>query len=619
MDEKQYNEENLEEIRAEIRKLVDFINYHDWRYYVLNDPQIEDSVYDQAFKRLKELESKYPQLMPPDSPTRRLYRAIATEFKQVKHPHRLYSLDSVNTEPELRNFIERVHKSVGRTELRWTCELKFDGIAVSLIYVDGILQTGATRGDGYVGEDVTANVLTIKSIPIKLMGSNYPKTLQVKGEVVMYKSELERLNKEREEKGLPKFANTRNAAAGSLRQLDPRETARRQLWFFAYEAEAVEGELPTNSHSELLRYLETWGFIVSPNWKSIRETEDPLKTTQEYFEYWREHRDELPYEIDGIVLKVDDLELRQELGATARAPRWAIAYKFPSRQALTVLLDVKFQVGRTGVITPTAQLKPVELEGAIIRSATLHNFGYVRSLDLHIGDTVIIQRAGKVIPEVVGVLKELRPEDAKPVLPPKYCPACGTELVEDGAYLRCPSPTCPEKLKAKLKHFVSRDAMDIDILGDKLIDKLVDIGLLKDITDLYKLTVSDLTAIERIGKRLASKIVGKISGSLNRPLANVIYALGIPRVGLATAHTLASKLKNLTELLNLTYEDLISLPDIGPETATEIIKFISDPDNVRLIRALAELGIGQPTAKVKHPTQASLGALFTYKPKAEDS
>ena len=591
-----------EEAAQEIEKLIDLINYHDWRYYVLSDPEIPDEVYDSLMRRLRALEERFPHLRKPYSPTQRLPNLISTEFPEVSHPTPLLSLDNAFSLEEVKAFLERVYKNLGTKEITFVLELKFDGVALSLLYENGVLIRGATRGNGFVGEDVTPNVKTIKTIPLKLRG-NYPKRVHVKGEVLMFKEDFQRLNQERQRRGEPPFVNTRNAASGSLRQQDPRITAQRNLKFFAYDLDVLEGEEP-KLHEEALELLREWGFIASPHWRKAQEMEE----IEEYINYWTEKREELPFDADGIVIKVNERWAREKLGATARAPRWAIAYKFPSKKAVTRLLDVKFNVGRTGVITPVAQLEPVQLEGATIKSATLHNFEYIKKLDVRIGDVVIIQRAGKVIPEVIGVMKELRPPDAKEIKPPEKCPSCSSELVWDGVFLKCPNPRCPEKIKAKLKHYVSRNAMDIEVLGEKLIDKLVDLKLVKDIPDLYTLTVADLTSLERMGKKLASKIISQIEESRSRPLHRVIFALGIPRVGEQTAKALSERFSSLRELMNAKYEDLVAIKDIGPETAEEILKFFADEENRKLVEKLMSLGIG--VSREGKKVKPSMGPLF---------
>ncbi len=576
---------------AEIDELREQIRHHNYRYYALDDPQIPDAEYDRLMQRLRELESKYPDSVTPDSPTQRVGAAPLAEFQTVVHQVPMLSLDNAFDEADFRAFNQRILDRLKTTEnLEFACEVKLDGLAVSLLYRDGVLVRGATRGDGANGEDITQNVRTIASIPLKLMGSDIPKVLEVRGEVYMPKAGFDALNEKARAAGEKLFVNPRNAAAGALRQLDSRITATRPLEMCAYSVGQTEGVELADTHTGLLRQLKGWGFLVN------RETQ-LAKNVDECLAFYRQIQDKrasLGYDIDGVVIKVNSRKQQEALGFISRAPRWAIAFKFPAQEEMTQLLDVEFQVGRTGAVTPVARLQPVFVGGVTVSNATLHNRDEIQRLGIKIGDTVIVRRAGDVIPQIVGVVEARRPETARDVLFPEQCPVCGSpvETVADEAVARCSGGLiCTAQRKEAIKHFASRKAMDVDGLGDKLVDQLVDQGFVHSIADLYLLSREQLAGLDRMAEKSADNILASLEKSKKTTLAKFIFALGIREVGEATARNLAQFFGSFEELATADFERLQQVPDVGPVVAHFVAEFFSQQNNREAVAALRAAGI----------------------------
>ncbi len=569
------------------------IDSHNYRYYVLDDPQISDAQYDKLLRELQALEAQHPELITPDSPTQRVGAAPLKSFGAVHHAQRMTSMDNAFDDTEVREWDQRVRKGLGdATDVLYTVEPKFDGTSVSLRYEHGLLVQAGTRGDGLNGEDVTANVRTIRSVPLRLLGKGWPAILEVRGEIVIPKKDFEHLNAERLEQGENVFANPRNAAAGSLRQLDPRITAARPLSFFPWglgETSAVVGM----RYFEVTMHLKTWGFRVTNYLQQATDIEACL----EYHGNILAQRASLPFEIDGVVYKVDDLAAREALGYTARAPRWSIAHKLPAEEETTLVEDIFASVGRTGVITPVAKLRPVHVGGVMVSNATLHNQDEVTRKDVRIGDTVIVRRAGDVIPEVVGVLPEQRPAGAKPWKMPKHCPVCGSDVrrEEGAAAHRCMGGLyCAAQRTGAILHFASRQALDIQGLGDKLVEQLVEQGLVKTVADIYALGTVQLTGLERMAEKSARNIVDAIAVSRSTSLLHFLYALGIPQVGVATAQLLAEHFGNLDALMSADVATLEQIPNIGPTMATDIHSFFHQTHNREVITALRQAGLHWP-------------------------
>lgn len=578
------------------------INTHNYRYYVLDNPQISDAQYDKLLRELQELEAQHPELITPDSPTQRVGAAPLKTFGAVHHAQRMTSMDNAFDADEVLEWDARVRKGLdGAAEVIYTVEPKFDGTSVSLRYEHGLLIQAGTRGDGMNGEDVTANVRTIRSVPLRLLGKGWPDILEVRGEIVIPKQEFERLNVERLEQGENVFANPRNAAAGSLRQLDPCITASRPLSFFAWGL--GETSAPVGAHySEVTAQLKAWGFRITEYFQQVTGIEACLA----YFQDILARRASLPFEIDGVVYKVDDLAAREKLGYTARAPRWAVAHKLPAQEETTVVEDIIASVGRTGVITPVAKLKPVHVGGVIVSNATLHNQDEVTRKDVRIGDTVIVRRAGDVIPEVVGVLPEQRLAGARPWHMPTHCPVCASDVrrEEGAAAHRCMGGLyCAAQRMGAILHFASRQALDIQGLGDKLVEQLVEQGLVKTVADLYALSTTQLAALERMAEKSAQNIVDAIAASRVTTLPHFLHALGIPQVGVATAQMLAEHFGNLESLMSAGAETLEQVPSIGPTMAADIHAFFQQPHNREVIAALQQAGVHWPDV----PRHASVG------------
>ncbi len=571
---------------AELRKLI---SYHDYLYYVKSAPEISDSEYDSLFSELKKLEEQYPELITKDSPTQRVGGEPFSEFQTRTHSVPMISLDNAFDQRDIQDFTDRIRRFLKRdVEIEYVLEPKIDGLAVELIYVNGKLETALTRGDGVTGEDVTSNVKTIKSVPLTLLTEDPPKLLEVRGEVYLSKSAFKKINEQQEEQGKPPFANPRNAASGSLRQLDPNITAKRPLDIFVYGYGLIEG-MDVHSHWDFLQQISALGLKVNPLIEKVRSLDEVF----DYYSRMSEIRDTLPYEIDGIVIKVNSLKLQKELGETSRSPRWAIAFKFRARQAVTRIKDIIVSVGRTGILTPVAIFEPVEIAGVTVSRATLHNQDEIDRLDVRIGDYVVVERAGDVIPEVVKVVKEKRDKNAAPFRIPDRCPVCGSKAIkyEGEVAIRCTGIDCPAQLKERIKHFCKKDAMDIEGFGDKICEQLVDRGIVKGIEDIFKLKAEQLYLLERMGKKLAEKLMNSIEKAKSTSLDKFIYALGIRFVGEVTAKKLAERFKNIDGIINASEEELLSIEDVGTVVAKSIREFFSEQKNLEAIKNLIQSGI----------------------------
>lgn len=574
-----------------ITQLREQINEHNYRYHVLDNPQISDPEYDRLFQQLKTVESEYPDLITSDSPTQRVGAAPLKEFAEVKHTVPMLSLDNAFNDEDIIDFDQRIHDKLNsHTIIEYCCEPKLDGLAISLRYENGLLVQAATRGDGATGEDVTENIKTISMIPLRLRNDHPPKVLEVRGEVFISKSGFEKLNANALKKGEKVFANPRNAAAGSVRQLDSRITASRPLEIFFYGVGHVEGIKLPHKQSEILSYLSQSGLRVS----NLVEVVNGAEGCLEYYRKMAKKRDKLAFEIDGVVYKVNPLGQQEKLGFVSRAPRWAIAHKFPAEEVHTTIEAVEFQVGRTGALTPVARLKPVHVHGVTVSNATLHNMDEIQRKDIQIGDIVIVRRAGDVIPEVVGVVKERRPHHTQKIVLPKHCPICHSsiEQIEGEAVARCTGELfCAAQRKESIKHFASRRAMDIEGLGDKLVEQLVDTNLITSIADIYDLTQEQLENLERMGKKSALNLLEQIEISKSPTFARFLYSLGIREVGEATAKQLALYFKTLPALQRATEEELQSVPDIGPVVAAHIAHFFHEQHNRDIINKLIKSGV----------------------------
>lgn len=574
----------LQQLRAELLR-------HSHRYYVLDDPEIPDAEYDRLMRELQELEARFPEWITPDSPSQRVGGSVLDEFREVTHLRPMLSLDNVFDAAEFAAFDKRVRDRLGFDgPIEYAGEPKYDGIAVSLIYRNGTLERAATRGDGSVGEDITLNVRTIKSVPLRLLDQSHPTLLEVRGEIYLPKAGFEALNQKAREQGTKGFVNPRNAAAGSLRQLDPKLTAARPLMLCAYGLGAVEGGGLPDTHTAILRQLRDWGFTTSSDVSALMGVDACLN----FYQMLLEKRAGLPYDIDGVVFKVNALALQQTLGFIAKAPRWAVAFKFPAQEEMTQLKAVEFQVGRTGTITPVARLEPVFVGGVTVSNATLHNRDEIERLGVKIGDTVIIRRAGDVIPQVVSVVQSKRPTDAAEILFPAVCPVCGSPVVriEGEAAVRCSGGlVCAAQRKEAIKHYASRHAMNIEGLGDKLVDALVETGLVHSLADIYALELDQVAALERMGKKSAQNLLHAIEYSKTTTLPKFLYALGIRDVGQATAATLAKHFGSLEQLRQADEEQLQQVPDVGPVVAGRVADFFADQRNITVIEALRGCGV----------------------------
>jgi len=581
--------------RQRAAALRDEINDHNYRYYVLDSPVISDAQYDKLLRELQDLEQKHPDLISSDSPTQRVGAQPLAAFGAVRHKIPMTSMDNAFDDDEARDWDARCRKGLERDTVAYTAEPKFDGTSISLRYENGVLTQAGTRGDGSSGEDVTVNVRTIRTVPLKLQGKGWPQVLEVRGEVVIPKKDFEKLNAEQLRREEKVFANPRNAAAGSLRQLDPKITAARPLAFFPWGLGEVSAPV-AKKYSEAVRRLKDWGFKVSEFFQTAQGIDECLT----YYQKLLKKRETLPFEIDGVVYKLDDFAARDQLGFTARAPRWAIAHKLPAQEETTVVEDILPSVGRTGVITPVAVLKPVPVSGVTVTHATLHNEDELRRKDVRIGDTVIVRRAGDVIPEVVGVIKEKRPKGTRLWHIPDRCPECGSKVIrEEGeAAHRCTAGLyCPAQRMGAILHFASRLAMDIEGLGDKLVEQLVSRKMIATVADLYHLKMGELAALERMGEKSAQNLLDNINHSKDTTLARFLYALGIPQVGEATAEALAEHFGTLEALMDADREKLEEIPNVGPTMAEDITAFFHEKHNREVIAALRKAGIHWPIVK----------------------
>ncbi|EDY86010.1 DNA ligase, NAD-dependent [gamma proteobacterium HTCC5015] len=593
-------------IQQHIDSLREQLHQHAHAYYVLDEPSIPDAEYDRLFRELQSLEAQYPESHSDDSPTQRVGAAPLDAFVSVEHEVPMLSLGNVFSDDELVAFDQRLRERLDYpSELEYAAEPKLDGLAISLLYEDGVLVRGATRGDGSVGEDVTQNIKTIHSIPLRLpKRGDWPKRLEVRGEVYMPKAGFEAMNAKAREQGDKVFANPRNAAAGSLRQLDSRIAASRPLDMYCYSVGVFEGELPA-THSETLAMLGRWGFRICPESAVVTGASG----CAEYYQQIGRARDTLPYEIDGVVYKVNSLKLQGDLGFVARAPRWATAHKFPPSEELTVLQDVEFQVGRTGALTPVARLEPVNVAGVVVSNATLHNMDEVKRKDVRIGDTVIVRRAGDVIPEVVKSVLERRPKEAPAIVMPSHCPVCGSDVIrpEGEAVARCSGGLyCSAQRREAIKHFASRKALDIDGVGDKLIDQLVDGELIDHVDDLFHLTVEQLASLERMGEKSATKAIEALENAKRTTLPKFLFALGIREVGEVTARNLAMHFGDLEPIMQASEDDLLAVADVGPIVAAHVKSFFEQPHNIEVIDKLLEAGFVWEPIEVAEQKEAVL-------------
>ena len=590
-------QQQIDTLRQDLRR-------YEYEYHVLDNPTIPDAEYDRLFHQLKALEAAHPELITADSPTQRVGAKPLSGFAQIRHEIPMLSLDNAFSDEEFYAFVKRIEDRLIRLPdpLTFCCEPKLDGLAVSILYVNGVLTQAATRGDGTTGEDITANIRTIRNIPLQLLMDNPPARLEVRGEVFMPHAGFARLNQHALEKGEKTFANPRNAAAGSLRQLDPKITSKRPLVLNAYGIGIAEGVDLPNTHYDRLQWLKSIGIPVNPEIRLCNGTDEVL----DFYRDIQNKRGSLGYDIDGTVLKINDIALQEKLGFISKAPRWAIAYKFPAQEELTRLNDVEFQVGRTGAITPVAKLEPVFVAGVTVSNATLHNGDEIERLDIAIGDTVVIRRAGDVIPQIIGVLHDRRPADARPIIFPKTCPVCDSAIVriEGEAVARCTGGLfCAAQRKEALKHFVSRKAMDIDGVGGKLIEQLVDRELIHTPADLFKLDLTTLTRLERMGAKSAENALASLEKAKHTTLARFIFALGIREVGEATALNLANHFKTLEALQNADLEALQQVPDVGKVVANRILTFWHEPHNVAVVNDLIAQGVHWETVETKEVTE----------------
>lgn len=596
---------NKQEIKERMDSLVEVLNQYGYSYYVLDNPTVPDAEYDKKLRELEDLEKEYPEFAREDSPTQRIGGEPLDAFRKVTHETPMMSLGNAFNEQDLRDFARRATEGVSGA-VTFVCELKIDGLAISLKFQDGKFVLGSTRGDGRVGEDITSNLRTIRSIPLSI---NEPGTLEVRGEAFMPHKSFLALNEEREEKGEEPFANPRNAAAGSLRQLDPKIAAKRNLDIFLYGV----GEWDNNditSHSESLEALHQLGFKTNKEWKKAESIEEVL----EYVAYWTEHRKDLNYEIDGIVVKVDSLDHQDELGFTAKSPRWAIAYKFPAEEVITTLKDIQLSIGRTGVVTPTAILEPVRIAGSTVQRASLHNEDLIREQDIRIGDQVVIKKAGDIIPKVVRSIIEQRTGEEEEFHMPEKCPACGNELVrlEGEVALRCINPNCPAQLMEGLIHFVSRNAMNIDGLGEKVIIQLFHEDLVHTIADLYRLQKEDLLNLERMGEKSVANLLNAIEASKENSLERLLFGLGIRFIGSKAAQILAMEFETMEHLQKATFEEIVDIEEIGDKMADSIVRYFEEEKVIQLLKELSELGVNM-TYTGQRRSEIATDSLFSGK------
>ncbi|MFK5925887.1 MAG: NAD-dependent DNA ligase LigA [Desulfuromusa sp.] len=595
--------------RRQHHELSQQLHHYNYLYHTLDQPEITDAEYDQLMQQLLKLENQHPELVTPDSPSQRVGSTPLSSFAEARHASPMLSLENAFNGSDLKDFDSRTKRFLSRTEdLEYLCEPKLDGVAVALTYQQGKLIRGATRGNGITGEDITQNIRTIGAIPLQLQ-NNYPDQLEVRGEIYMELEAFQKLNQQRREEGEATFANPRNLTAGSLRQLDSRLTANRSLTISCYGIGRISGEAP-ETHEQLLKALCHWGFKV--NLETVKAAKD-IEAVIARYDKLQKLREKFPYEIDGMVVKVNSRTLQQELGEKSRTPRWAIAAKFPARQEQTVLESVRLQVGRTGAVTPVANLRPVDVSGVTVSSASLHNWDEIDRLDVRVGDTVIVERAGDVIPDIVRVVEEKRTGSEQRIIEPSLCPACGSVLVRevDEVIPRCQNVNCPARLKESLKHFCSREAMDIEGLGDRQIDQLLRLKLVNSIADLYRLNREDLFRFERMGDKLANKLLKAIAASKQRPLENFIYALGIRHVGKHLAKLLTHHFGSLEDLAAATPEELLAIHEIGPQVSDSILHFFNAENNQRLLKDLQQLGVN-PQKEERISGDKFQGKIFVF-------
>ncbi|MBA2872471.1 DNA ligase (NAD+) [Anoxybacillus calidus] len=590
---------------ARVEELHRLLNQYNYEYHVLDKPSVPDAEYDRLMQELIALEAQYPELKTKDSPSQRVGGQALDAFVKVQHHMPMLSLANAFNEGDLRDFDRRVRQEVG--DVKYVCELKIDGLAVSLRYEDGYFVQGATRGDGLIGEDITENLKTIRSLPLRLKENV---TVEVRGEAFMPKKSFEILNQQRSERGEELFANPRNAAAGSLRQLDPKVAASRNLDLFVYGLANAE-ELGIDSHSEALDYLHELGFKTNPERRVCANIDEVIQFVMS----WHEKRAQLPYEIDGMVIKVDSFEQQEQLGATAKSPRWAIAYKFPAEEVVTKLIDIELSVGRTGVVTPTAILEPVRVAGTTVQRASLHNEDFIREKDIRLGDYVVVKKAGDIIPEVVNVLPERRTGEEQPFKMPTHCPECGSTLVrlDEEVALRCINPKCPAQIREGLIHFVSRNAMNIEGLGEKVIAQLFKEGLVQDVADLYTLTKEQLMNLERMGEKSATNLLNAIEASKENSLERLLFGLGIRHVGAKAAKILAQQFETMERLSQATKEELMAIHEIGEKMADSIVTYFAKPEAIELINELRSYGVNMAYKGPKAVNNADTDSYFAGK------
>ncbi|MEN3777294.1 NAD-dependent DNA ligase LigA [Priestia megaterium] len=596
----------FETAKSRVQELRDLLNQYGYEYYVLDQPSVPDAEYDKLMNELIEIEDSFPELKTADSPTQRIGGQVLDAFEKVQHQTSMLSLGNAFNEEDLRDFDRRVRQAV-EDEFSYVCELKIDGLAVSLRYEDGYLVLGATRGDGTTGENITENLKTIRSIPLRI---KEPLSMEVRGEAFMPRKSFKALNEAKMERDEVPFANPRNAAAGSLRQLDPKIAAKRNLDIFVY-AMTDTGELEIDSHSESLNLLDKLGFKTNKE----RQTCETIDDVIAYIESWQTQRPELSYDIDGIVVKVDSFDQQAELGTTAKSPRWAIAYKFPAEEVVTKLVNIELTVGRTGVITPTAILEPVQVAGTTVQRASLHNEDLIREKDIRIGDYVVVKKAGDIIPEVVNVIEEKRTGEEQEFTMPTHCPECESELVrlEEEVALRCINPSCPAQIREGLIHFVSRNAMNIDGLGEKVISQLFREQLIKDVADIYTLTKQQLIELERMGEKSADNLIAAIEASKENSLERLLFGLGIRHVGAKAAKTLAQHFETIDKLTKATYDELVAINEIGAKMADAIVAYFTQEEVQELIHELKEYGVNLTYKGPKLVSVENVDSVFAGK------
>jgi len=600
------------DIKKEINKLKEEIRHHEMQYYVLDDPQISDKEYDSLLKRLEALEQQDPRLVTPDSPTQRVGGEPVSGFKAIRHKKKMFSLDNTYSFDEVHDWEERCRKGLSGEKVDYMSELKIDGVSLDLVYKKDALFTGALRGDGETGEDVTSNIRTIRAIPLKLSGqvATHSDTIEIRGEAFMSRKDFQAMNKEREEDGHIIFANPRNATAGTLKTLDPKVVSKRKLLFFAHSIGAFSG-IEFSSQKEFLDKVRSWGLPVNPHTKHCATLEDVIS----YCKHWQDRRDSLDYEIDGIVIKINSYKQQDRLGFTAKSPRWAIAYKFQARQATTIINNIFVSVGRTGVLTPVAELEPVECAGVIISNATLHNFDEIKRLDVRCKDRVILERAGDVIPKVIKVVTSARAGHEKKIQVPLACPSCGAKVVkekQDEVAYRCINLSCPAQIEKHLIHFASRGAMDIEGMGESVVHQIAEKGLVRDFADIYRLKNEDLLKLELFKEKKAQNLLDGIDASKSRPLSRLLFAFGIRHVGEKASEVLADKFKTIDSLLAASFDEISSIHEVGDVIARSVSDFFRQKETIRLIDKLKKAGVSMRQPKTEKISSLISGKAFVF-------